>query len=127
VAFFFFVPAQSGRAADDFAFRFQRVECPWVLIDTFDNIYSRIIAPDEHTTVLHIEKVTRRGRNARAGHRETVALRQAEAMRYRVAGASFAQIGERLGVSAMQAHRDVMAGLTATLEQRNEQAECCAH
>src|SRR5262245_59557013 len=44
-------------------------------------------------------------------------------MRLRLAGCSFRAIGQRLGTSAMQAHRDVAAGLVATLDRGDESAD----
>jgi hypothetical protein len=62
------------------------------------------------------------GRGSHPGDRERTAERQASAMKLRVAGASFRQIGEQLRVSAMQAHRDCMVALNEVVAQRNEDA-----
>lgn len=75
---------------------------------------------------LRIGKVTtpqpRTGIGAHAGHRETVAQRQAKAMSLRTAGASLAAIGQVCGVSKQQAFRDVAASLAETLAQRDADA-----
>jgi hypothetical protein len=77
---------------------------------------------------LRVEKVTlprqpRKGRGAKAGHRERVAARQQQAMRLRVAGASYASIANALGVSKQQAFRDCTTALTETLTLRDSAAE----
>jgi hypothetical protein len=67
-------------------------------------------------------KMPRRGRGAAKGHRERTVLRQAAALRLRTAGASYRQIGEQLGTSAVQAWRDVGFALGEVVERRNEDA-----
>jgi hypothetical protein len=64
----------------------------------------------------------RKGRGAKAGHRELVGARQADAMRLRIAGASFAQIARQLGTSKQQSFRDVRAALAETLNHRDVDA-----
>jgi hypothetical protein len=65
----------------------------------------------------------RKGKGAAPGHRERVAERQADAMRLRVAGASFAQIARQLGVSKQQAFRDTRRALDETLAHRDGSAD----
>lgn len=69
------------------------------------------------------ERMPRKGRGAAAGHRERVANRQADALKLRCAGATFAQIGQQLGTSFVTAWRDVRTALDAVVEERNESAQ----
>lgn len=57
-------------------------------------------------------------------HRRTEAAeRRKQAMALRIAGASFAQIGERLGVSAQAAHKMIVVSLAEIAKQTAESAE----
>jgi hypothetical protein len=69
---------------------------------------------------LPVRKVTRKGKAAKPGWRENVAERVRQAVEFRKAGASFRVIGKQLGVSAMQAHRDVIGALKETLSETAE-------
>lgn len=59
----------------------------------------------------------------KAGDRERRASRQQRAMALRLGGASFRQIGQALGVSQMQAYRDVQESLRAVVALRDSQVE----
>jgi hypothetical protein len=69
---------------------------------------------------LPVRKVTRKGKTARPGWRERQAERVRQAVEFRKAGASFRAIGQSLGISAMQAHRDVVGALKQTLTETAE-------
>lgn len=65
------------------------------------------------TPVTRRKRYPRNGRAAERGLRERVATRSDEAMRLRISGLTFRDIGARLHCSAMQAHRDVSNVLDA--------------
>ena len=58
-----------------------------------------------------------------SNRRTEAAERRKQAMALRIAGASFAQIGERLGVSAQAAHKMIVVSLAEIAKQTAESAE----
>jgi hypothetical protein len=70
-----------------------------------------------------VPKVPRTGRAAKPGHRERVAQRQEKAIALRVAGGTYRAIAAALGVSSMQAHRDVVRSLKESLRLRDGSAD----
>jgi hypothetical protein len=70
-----------------------------------------------------VPKIPRTGRAAKPGHRERVAQRQEKAMSLRLAGGSFRAIAAALGITHMQAHRDVVRALKESLRLRDGAAD----